>query len=165
LTDDKYEKALEKYGRDSFVAGMGAEAVKEVLKKLDLQKLSTFLRAKMKKIVKRLKIVDGYRQAGNRPEWMILDVIPVLPPDLRPLVPLDGGRFATSDLNDLYRRVINRNNRLKRLMGLNAPDIIVKNEKRMLQEAVDALFDNGRRGRVVTGQNKRSLKSLSDMIK
>ena len=174
LTDDKYEKALEKYGRDSFVAGMGAEAVKEVLKKLDLQKLSTFLRAEMKKttsevkkkkIVKRLKIVDGYRQAGNRPEWMILDVIPVLPPDLRPLVPLDGGRFATSDLNDLYRRVINRNNRLKRLMELNAPDIIIRNEKRMLQEAVDALFDNARRGRVITGQNKRPLKSLSDMIK
>ena len=174
LTDDKYEKALEKYGRDSFVAGMGAEAVKEVLKKLDLQKLSTSLRAEMKKttsevkkkkIVKRLKIVDGYRQAGNRPEWMILDVIPVLPPDLRPLVPLDGGRFATSDLNDLYRRVINRNNRLKRLMELNAPDIIIRNEKRMLQEAVDALFDNARRGRVITGQNKRPLKSLSDMIK
>ena len=174
LTDDKYEKALEKYGRDSFVAGMGAEAVKEVLKKLDLQKLSTFLRAEMKKttsevkkkkIVKRLKIVDGYRQAGNRPEWMVLDVIPVLPPDLRPLVPLDGGRFATSDLNDLYRRVINRNNRLKRLMELNAPDIIIRNEKRMLQEAVDALFDNARRGRVITGQNKRPLKSLSDMIK
>ena len=174
LTDDKYEKALEKYGRDSFVAGMGAEAVKEVLKKLDLQKLSTSLRAEMKKttsevkkkkIVKRLKIVDGYRQAGNRPEWMILDVIPVLPPDLRPLVPLDGGRFATSDLNDLYRRVINRNNRLKRLMELNAPDIIIRNEKRMLQEAVDALFDNARRGRVITGQNKRPLKSLSDMIR
>ncbi|OGQ44177.1 MAG: DNA-directed RNA polymerase subunit beta' [Deltaproteobacteria bacterium RIFCSPLOWO2_02_44_9] len=174
LTDDKYEKALEKYGRDSFVAGMGAEAVKEVLKKLDLQKLSTSLRAEMKKttsevkkkkIVKRLKIVDGYRQAGNRPEWMVLDVIPVLPPDLRPLVPLDGGRFATSDLNDLYRRVINRNNRLKRLMELNAPDIIIRNEKRMLQEAVDALFDNARRGRVITGQNKRPLKSLSDMIK
>ena len=174
LTDDKYEKALEKYGRDSFVAGMGAEAVKEVLKKLDLQKLSTSLRAEMKKttsevkkkkIVKRLKIVDGYRQAGNRPEWMVLDVIPVLPPDLRPLLPLDGGRFATSDLNDLYRRVINRNNRLKRLMELNAPDIIIRNEKRMLQEAVDALFDNARRGRVITGQNKRPLKSLSDMIK
>ena len=174
LTDDKYEKAIEKYGSDSFVAGMGADGVREVLKKLDLQKLSFSLRAEMKKtasevkkkkIVKRLKIVDGFRLAGNRPEWMILDVVPVLPPDLRPLVPLDGGRFATSDLNDLYRRVINRNNRLKRLMELNAPEIIIRNEKRMLQEAVDALFDNARRGRIVTGQNKRPLKSLSDMIK
>ncbi|OGP08311.1 MAG: DNA-directed RNA polymerase subunit beta' [Deltaproteobacteria bacterium RIFCSPLOWO2_12_FULL_43_16] len=174
LTDDKYEKAVEQYGSDSFVAGMGAEAVRDVLKKLDLQKLSSFLRAEMKKttsevkkkkIVKRLKIVDGFRLAGTRPEWMILDVVPVLPPDLRPLVPLDGGRFATSDLNDLYRRVINRNNRLKRLMELNAPDIIIRNEKRMLQESVDALFDNARRGRIVTGQNKRPLKSLSDMIK
>lgn len=174
LTDDKYEKAIEKYGHDGFTAGMGAEAVKEALKKLDLQKLSSFLRSEMKKttsevkkkkIVKRLKIVDGFKASGARPEWMILDVIPVLPPDLRPLVPLDGGRFATSDLNDLYRRVINRNNRLKRLMELNAPDIIIRNEKRMLQEAVDALFDNARRGRIITGQNKRPLKSLSDMIK
>ncbi|MEK7689050.1 MAG: DNA-directed RNA polymerase subunit beta' [Deltaproteobacteria bacterium] len=174
LTDDKYEKAVEKYGHDGFVAGMGAEVVKEALKKLDLQKLSSFLRSEMKKttsevkkkkIVKRLKIVDGFKTSGARPEWMILDVIPVLPPDLRPLVPLDGGRFATSDLNDLYRRVINRNNRLKRLMELNAPDIIIRNEKRMLQEAVDALFDNARRGRIITGQNKRPLKSLSDMIK
>ena len=174
LTDDKYEKAVEKYGTDSFVADMGADAVKEVLKRLDLQKLSSLLRSEMKKtasevkkkkIVKRLKIVDGFRVSGARPEWMILDVIPVLPPDLRPLVPLDGGRFATSDLNDLYRRVINRNNRLKRLMELNAPDIIIRNEKRMLQESVDALFDNARRGRIITGQNKRPLKSLSDMIK
>ena len=174
LTDDKYEKAVEKYGPDSFVADMGADAVKEVLKRLDLQKLSSLLRSEMKKtasevkkkkIVKRLKIVDGFRVSGARPEWMILDVIPVLPPDLRPLVPLDGGRFATSDLNDLYRRVINRNNRLKRLMELNAPDIIIRNEKRMLQESVDALFDNARRGRIITGQNKRPLKSLSDMIK
>ena len=174
LTDDKYEKAVEKYGPDSFVADMGADAVKEVLKRLDLQKLSSLLRSEMKKtasevkkkkIVKRLKIVDGFRVSGARPEWMILDVIPVLPPDLRPLVPLDGGRFATSDLNDLYRRVINRNNRLKRLIELNAPDIIIRNEKRMLQESVDALFDNARRGRIITGQNKRPLKSLSDMIK
>jgi len=174
LTDDKYEKAVEKYGPDAFIASMGADAVKEALKKLDLQKLSSFLRSEMnktssevkkKKIVKRLKIIDGFKSSGARPEWMILDVIPVLPPDLRPLVPLDGGRFATSDLNDLYRRVINRNNRLKRLMELNAPDIIIRNEKRMLQEAVDALFDNARRGRIITGQNKRPLKSLSDMIK
>ncbi|MBI5328495.1 MAG: DNA-directed RNA polymerase subunit beta' [Deltaproteobacteria bacterium] len=174
LTDDKYEKAVEQYGSDNFVVGMGAEGVREVLKKLDLQKLSSSLRAEMrktasevkkKKIVKRLKIVDGFRSSDTRPEWMILDVIPVLPPDLRPLVPLDGGRFATSDLNDLYRRVINRNNRLKRLMELSAPDIIIRNEKRMLQEAVDALFDNARRGRIITGQNKRPLKSLSDMIK
>ncbi|MBI3752972.1 MAG: DNA-directed RNA polymerase subunit beta' [Deltaproteobacteria bacterium] len=174
LTDDKYEKSVETYGHEGFDAGMGAEAVKEALKRLDLNKLSSSLRAelkktasdvKKKKIVKRLKIVDGFRSSGIKPEWMIMDVIPVLPPDLRPLVPLDGGRFATSDLNDLYRRVINRNNRLKRLMELNAPDIIIRNEKRMLQEAVDALFDNARRGRIITGQNKRPLKSLSDMIK
>ena len=125
----------------------------------------TSARQKRKKIAKRLKVVDAFRESGNRPEWMILDVIPVIPPDLRPLVPLDGGRFATSDLNDLYRRVINRNNRLKRLLDLNAPEVIIRNEKRMLQEAVDALFDNGRRGRVITGPNKRPLKSLSDMLK
>ncbi|OGP30254.1 MAG: DNA-directed RNA polymerase subunit beta' [Deltaproteobacteria bacterium GWC2_42_11] len=174
LSEDKHQKAVEKYGHNGFVAGMGAEAIHELLRRINLDELSARLRedtrktasdAKKKKIAKRLKVVDAFRLSGNRPEWMILNVIPVLPPDLRPLVPLDGGRFATSDLNDLYRRVINRNNRLKRLMELNAPDIIVKNEKRMLQEAVDALFDNGRRGRVVTGQNKRSLKSLSDMIK
>ncbi|MEE9613557.1 MAG: DNA-directed RNA polymerase subunit beta' [Thermodesulfobacteriota bacterium] len=174
LTEEKYQQAMEKYGLDSFVSGMGASAIREMLKRCDLEKLSAELRdgmsktaseAKKKKIVKKLKVVDAFLSSGNRPEWMILETIPVLPPDLRPLVPLDGGRFATSDLNDLYRRVINRNNRLKRLMELNGPEIIIRNEKRMLQEAVDALFDNGRRGRVITGQNKRPLKSLSDMIK
>ena len=174
LNEEKYQKAVEKWGPDGFVAGMGAEAIRELLKKIDLEKQSSQLRAEMKKtasdakkkrIAKRLKVIEAFLHSGNKPEWMILEVIPVLPPDLRPLVPLDGGRFATSDLNDLYRRVINRNNRLKRLMELNAPDIIIRNEKRMLQEAVDALFDNGRRGRIITGQNKRPLKSLSDMIK
>jgi len=174
LNEEKYQKAVEKWGPDGFTAGMGAEAIREMLRKIDLEKVSGTLRAEMKKttsdakkkrIAKRLKVVEAFLNSGNKPEWMILEVIPVLPPDLRPLVPLDGGRFATSDLNDLYRRVINRNNRLKRLMELNAPDIIIRNEKRMLQEAVDALFDNGRRGRIITGQNKRPLKSLSDMIK
>ncbi|MBI4745800.1 MAG: DNA-directed RNA polymerase subunit beta', partial [Deltaproteobacteria bacterium] len=173
LSEDRYRKAIEEYGAE-FSADMGAEAIKEILKRLDLTKLSAELRdemrktaseAKKKKLAKRLKIMDGIIASGNKSEWMILDVIPVLPPDLRPLVPLDGGRFATSDLNDLYRRVINRNNRLARLQELNAPEIIIKNEKRMLQEAVDALFDNGRGGRVITGPNKRPLKSLSDMIK
>ena len=153
---------------------IGAEAIRELLKGLELEKLEASLRAEMqetesdikhKKLAKRLKIVEAFRYSGNKPEWMILTVVPVIPPDLRPLVPLDGGRFATSDLNDLYRRVINRNNRLKRLMELRAPDIIIRNEKRMLQEAVDALFDNGRRGRVITGANKRPLKSLADMLK
>ena len=153
---------------------IGAEAIRELLKGLELEKLETSLRTEMqetesdikhKKLAKRLKIVEAFRYSGNKPEWMILTVVPVIPPDLRPLVPLDGGRFATSDLNDLYRRVINRNNRLKRLMELRAPDIIIRNEKRMLQEAVDALFDNGRRGRVITGANKRPLKSLADMLK
>ncbi|MBI5644274.1 MAG: DNA-directed RNA polymerase subunit beta' [Deltaproteobacteria bacterium] len=174
LNEEKYQKAIEKYGPDGFTSGMGADSVREMMRRLDLEKISATLRAEMKKttsdakkkrIAKRLKVVDAFLTSGNKPEWMILEVIPVLPPDLRPLVPLDGGRFATSDLNDLYRRVINRNNRLKRLMELNAPDIIIRNEKRMLQEAVDALFDNGRRGRIITGQNKRPLKSLSDMIK
>jgi DNA-directed RNA polymerase subunit beta' len=173
LSEERYRKAVEEYGAE-FKAEMGAEAIKEILKKLDLKKLAVDLReemrkttseAKKKKIAKRLKIIDGMLASGNKPEWMILDVIPVLPPDLRPLVPLDGGRFATSDLNDLYRRVINRNNRLARLQELNAPEIIIRNEKRMLQESVDALFDNGRGGRVITGPNKRPLKSLSDMIK
>src|SRR3989337_2990032 len=172
-SEDRYRKAVEEYGAE-FSADMGAEAIKEILKRLDLNKLSAELRdemrktaseAKKKKLAKRLKIMDGILASGNKSEWMILDVIPVLPPDLRPLVPLDGGRFATSDLNALYRRVINRNNRLARLQELNAPEIIIKNEKRMLQEAVDALFDNGRGGRVITGPNKRPLKSLSDMIK
>ncbi len=174
LSEDEYLKAQETYGADSFTALIGAEAIREMLKALDLDKMQADLRAeiagsdsdaKKKKLAKRLKIVEAFQQSGNRPEWMILTQVPVIPPDLRPLVPLDGGRFATSDLNDLYRRVINRNNRLKRLIELRAPDIIIRNEKRMLQEAVDALFDNGRRGRVITGANKRPLKSLADMLK
>ncbi len=174
LSEEKYRRAREEYGPDSFRAGIGAEAIKEILKKLDLEKESVDLREEMlkttsetkrKKLGKRLRVVEAFKDSGNRPEWMILDVIPVLPPDLRPLVPLEGGRFATSDLNDLYRRVINRNNRLKRLQELNAPEIIIRNEKRMLQEAVDVLFDNGRRGKTITGPNKRPLKSLSDMLK
>src|ERR1700749_4888651 len=174
LSEDEYLKAQDEYGQDSFTAMIGAEAIRELLKGLELEKLDAQLRVEMqetesdikhKKLAKRLKIVEAFRYSGNKPEWMILTVVPVIPPDLRPLVPLDGGRFATSDLNDLYRRVINRNNRLKRLMELRAPDIIIRNEKRMLQEAVDALFDNGRRGRVITGANKRPLKSLSDMLK
>ena len=173
LTEEKYRKALEKFGSELRV-GMGAEAIYELLREIDIDKLSQELRAEMKtstseakrkKIPKRLKVVEAFRNSDNKPEWLILSVIPVLPPDLRPLVPLDGGRFATSDLNDLYRRVINRNNRLKRLLELNAPEIIIRNEKRMLQEAVDALFDNGRRGRIITGSNRRPLKSLSDMLK
>ncbi|HEY7585784.1 MAG TPA: DNA-directed RNA polymerase subunit beta', partial [Candidatus Deferrimicrobiaceae bacterium] len=173
LTEAKYREKREQSG-DAFVAGMGAEAVKDLLSTLNLDKVSEDLRremvdtaseAKKKKISKRLKIVEAFRDSGQRPEWMVMSVIPVLPPDLRPLVPLDGGRFATSDLNDLYRRVINRNNRLKRLLDLSAPEIIIRNEKRMLQEAVDALFDNGRRGKLITGSNKRPLKSLSDMLK
>src|ERR671912_248368 len=153
---------------------MGAEAIKELLRRVNVEELSDELRLIMReetsqqkklKHSKRLKVVDAFRRSGNHPDWMILDVIPVIPPELRPLVPLDGGRFATSDLNDLYRRVINRNNRLKRLMDLKAPEIIIRNEKRMLQEAVDALFDNGRRGRVITGPNNRPLKSLSDTLK
>ena len=173
LTEAKFREKRESFG-DGFKAGMGAEAVKALLETLNLEKLSEELRremvdtaseAKKKKISKRLKIVEAFRDSGQRPEWMIMSVIPVLPPDLRPLVPLDGGRFATSDLNDLYRRVINRNNRLKRLLDLSAPEIIIRNEKRMLQEAVDALFDNGRRGKLITGSNKRPLKSLSDMLK
>src|SRR5450432_2472283 len=174
LTEERYMKAVEEFGEDAFSAGMGGEAVLQILKAIDINGLGVELRAEMKeatseakkkKLSKRLKVVDAFRESGNKPEWMMLDVIPVIPPDLRPLVPLDGGRFATSDLNDLYRRVINRNNRLKRLQELNAPDIIIRNEKRMLQEAVDALFDNGRRGKTITGPNKRPLKSLSDMLK
>ncbi len=174
LSEDEYLKAQEQFGGDSFTATIGAEAIREMLKGLDLDKMQADLRAeiagsdsdaKKKKVAKRLKIVEAFQQSGNKPEWMILTQVPVIPPDLRPLVPLDGGRFATSDLNDLYRRVINRNNRLKRLIELRAPDIIIRNEKRMLQEAVDALFDNGRRGRVITGANKRPLKSLADMLK
>jgi DNA-directed RNA polymerase subunit beta' len=174
LTEDELLDAQDEYGEDAFSAGIGAEAVKIMLMDLDLEgerkelleELAvTKSELKPKKIIKRLKVVESFIDSGNKPEWMILDVVPVIPPELRPLVPLDGGRFATSDLNDLYRRVINRNNRLKRLMELRAPDIIVRNEKRMLQEAVDALFDNGRRGRTITGANKRPLKSLSDMLK
>src|SRR6184192_2624789 len=174
LSEDKYYKAVDELGEEAFGAGMGGEAVRELLKKIDIEQLGEQLRkdmkeatsdAKRKKLAKRLKVVESFRESGNKPEWMMLDVIPVIPPDLRPLVPLDGGRFATSDLNDLYRRVINRNNRLKRLQELNAPDIIIRNEKRMLQEAVNALFDNGRRGKTITGPNKRPLKSLSDMLK
>src|SRR5687767_59489 len=174
LTEERYGKLLDEMGYDAFEAGMGAEAILEILKKLDILSLAETLRAEMreitseakrKKIAKRLKVVEAFRESGNKPEWMMLTIIPVIPPDLRPLVPLDGGRFATSDLNDLYRRVINRNNRLRRLQELNAPEIIIRNEKRMLQEAVDALFDNGRRGKTITGPNKRPLKSLSDMLK
>ena len=172
LTEKEYRDMREKY-EDDFEAGMGAEAVKKLLQDIDLEALSESLRAELKdasgqkkaRIVKRLEVVDAFRISGNKPEWMIIDVLPVIPPELRPMVQLDGGRFATSDLNDLYRRVINRNNRLKRLIQLNAPDIIVRNEKRMLQEAVDALIDNGRRGRAVTGANNRALKSLRDMLK
>jgi len=173
LTEDDYLAKVEEYG-DDFSATMGAEGVRELLRTLDTaneidtmrQELdTTSSEAKIKKLSKRLKLLEGFRSSGIKPEWMVLEVLPVLPPDLRPLVPLDGGRFATSDLNDLYRRVINRNNRLKRLLELKAPDIIVRNEKRMLQEAVDSLLDNGRRGKAMTGANKRALKSLADMIK
>ncbi len=174
MSEEEYMDAQDVYGMDAFTANIGAEAIREMLAAIDLEAEAETLRAdlavatgelKPKKIIKRLKIVESFIDSGNRPEWMILTVVPVIPPELRPLVPLDGGRFATSDLNDLYRRVINRNNRLKRLIELRAPDIIVRNEKRMLQESVDALFDNGRRGRVITGANKRPLKSLSDMLK
>jgi DNA-directed RNA polymerase subunit beta' len=174
LTEEQFRKAREEYGPAAFRAGMGAEAIKELLKRVNIDKLAVDMREKMKteqsaqkrqKYAKRLKVVGAFKKSNNKPEWMILDVIPVIPPELRPLVPLDGGRFATSDLNDLYRRVINRNNRLKKLMELKAPDVIIRNEKRMLQEAVDALFDNGRRGRVLRGANNRPLKSLSDTLK
>ncbi|MGO9983622.1 MAG: DNA-directed RNA polymerase subunit beta' [Rhodomicrobium sp.] len=174
LSEDDFLRALDEYGQDSFTALIGAEAIREMLKGMNLQKIADDLKVeiaeskselKPKRLAKRLKIIEAFMHSGNKPEWMILTEVPVIPPDLRPLVPLDGGRFATSDLNDLYRRVINRNNRLKRLMELRAPDIIIRNEKRMLQESVDALFDNGRRGRVITGANKRPLKSLADMLK
>src|SRR4249920_2392877 len=174
LSEDEYVKPQDQYGADSFTAMIGAEAIREMLKALDLERLAIDLRKeiaestselKPKKLAKRLKLIEAFLTSGNRPEWMVLTVVPVIPPDLRPLVPLDGGRFATSDLNDLYRRVINRNNRLKKLIELKAPDVIIRNEKRMLQEAVDALFDNGRRGRVLRGANNRPLKSLSDTLK
>src|ERR671935_826436 len=172
--EQQYRELDQQYRPTGFKAMMGAEAIKELLKRVNIEELSTELRERMKhetslqkrlKYAKRLKVVEAFRKSGNKPHWMILDVIPVIPPELRPLVPLDGGRFATSDLNDLYRRVINRNNRLKKLMELKAPDVIIRNEKRMLQEAVDALFDNGRRGRVLRGANNRPLKSLSDTLK
>ncbi|QXQ06626.1 DNA-directed RNA polymerase subunit beta' [Sphingosinicellaceae bacterium] len=174
LTEDELATAQDEYGEDGFQAGIGAEAIRKLLEEMDLEGEMVVLREELattkselkpKKIIKRMKVVESFIESGNKPEWMVLQVVPVIPPELRPLVPLDGGRFATSDLNDLYRRVINRNNRLKRLIELRAPDIIVRNEKRMLQEAVDALFDNGRRGRTITGANKRPLKSLSDMLK
>src|SRR5881409_3048441 len=174
LNEEQFRKAREEYGVGKFRAQMGAEAIKELLKRVNVERLAVELRDKMKgensaqkklKFAKRLNVVDSFRKSSNRPEWMILDVLPVIPPELRPMVQLDGGRFATSDLNDLYRRVINRNNRLKRLLELGAPEIIVRNEKRMLQEAVDALIDNGRRGRAITGTGNRKLKSLSDMLK
>ncbi|GGD05700.1 DNA-directed RNA polymerase subunit beta' [Aquisalinus flavus] len=174
LTEEEFLEAQEQYGDDSFTAGIGAEAIRDILSSMDLEQVAENIRIeisettselKPKKLAKRLKLIESFMTSGNKPEWMIMTVVPVIPPELRPLVPLDGGRFATSDLNDLYRRVINRNNRLKRLIELRAPDIIVRNEKRMLQESVDALFDNGRRGRVITGTNKRPLKSLSDMLK
>ena len=174
LSEERYQELFDELGDEAFVADMGAEAIRQLLDKIPIPQLAEQLReemketgseAKRKKLAKRLKVVESFRDSGNEPAWMMLEVIPVIPPDLRPLVPLDGGRFATSDLNDLYRRVINRNNRLKRLQELNAPEIIIRNEKRMLQEAVDALFDNGRRGKTITGPNKRPLKSLSDMLK
>ena len=174
LNEDQYQRAVDEYGEDSFSVGIGAEAIREMLSAIDLETnretlhdelKETTSEAKRKKLVKRLKLIEAFIESGSRPEWMILEVVPVIPPELRPLVPLDGGRFATSDLNDLYRRVINRNNRLRRLIELRAPEIIIRNEKRMLQESVDALFDNGRRGRAITGANKRPLKSLSDMLK
>ncbi|MBR6921876.1 MAG: hypothetical protein IKH51_06750 [Clostridia bacterium] len=176
LTEAEYQKALEKYsGDDDFRVGMGAEAIKELLEELDVEKICEDLKEELSnpkttgqkkvKLIKRLDVAESFRKSGNKPSWMILDVVPVIPPDLRPLLQLDGGRFATSDLNDLYRRVINRNNRLKKLIELDAPEIIIRNEKRMLQEAVDALIDNGRRGKPVTGPSNRPLKSLSEMLR
>ena len=173
LSEDDYLSKVEEFG-DDFQAVMGAEGVRELLRSIDVNHEIEVIRkdldetgseTKIKKLAKRLKVLEGFQKSGIKPEWMVLEVLPVLPPELRPLVPLDGGRFATSDLNDLYRRVINRNNRLKRLLELKAPEIIVRNEKRMLQEAVDSLLDNGRRGKAMTGANKRPLKSLADMIK
>src|SRR6056300_2104780 len=174
LSEEDYDNALDEFGDESFEVSIGAEAIKKILTDMDLNEeivkireelIKTGSEIKRKKLVKRLKLVESFIDSGSKPEWMILEVVPVIPPELRPLVPLDGGRFATSDLNDLYRRVINRNNRLKRLIELRAPDIIIRNEKRMLQESVDALFDNGRRGRVITGTGKRPLKSLAEMLK
>ena len=173
LSEKEYREAIEAHGFGNFRVGMGAESVLELLQNIDLERESKELKEQLRessgqkraKIIKRLEVVEAFRHSGNKPEWMILNVVPVIPPDIRPMVQLDGGRFATSDLNDLYRRIINRNNRLAKLLELGAPDIIVRNEKRMLQEAVDALIDNGRRGRPVTGPGNRALKSLSDMLK
>ena len=173
INERDYRDAVEKYGRHNFDARMGAEAIKVLLEQIDVKQMALDLRAELHesrgqkkvRLIKRLEVVEAFKKSGNRPEWMVLDTLPVLPPDLRPMVQLDGGRFATSDLNDLYRRVINRNNRLNKLLQLGAPNIIVRNEKRMLQEAVDALIDNGRRGRAVTGASNRALKSLSDLLK
>ena len=174
ITEDEFLKAQDEYGEDQFSAGIGASAIRECLTNINVEAERDKLREEIKSInskvilektIKRLKLLESFASSGNKPEWMVLTTLPVIPPELRPLVPLDGGRFATSDLNDLYRRVINRNNRLGRLMDLRAPDIIVRNEKRMLQESVDALFDNGRRGRVITGTGKRPLKSLAEMLK
>ena len=173
LSDKEYDDMVLRYDADSFKAGMGAEAIQTLLSEIDVDAMCESLKAELEdaagqkkiRLLKRLEVAEAFRSSGNRPEWMILDAIPVIPPDIRPMVQLDGGRFATSDLNDLYRRVINRNNRLQKLLELGAPEIIIRNEKRMLQEAVDALIDNGRRGRPVTGPNNRALKSLSDMLK
>ena len=173
LSEKEFREAEDKYGYNTFEAQMGAEAVLKLLKAIDLEgesvelakALQTATGQKKVRIIRRLEVIESFRKSGNRPEWMVISVIPVIPPDIRPMVQIDGGRFATSDLNDLYRRVINRNNRLKKLMDLRAPDIIIRNEKRMLQESVDALIDNGRRGRPVTGPGNRPLKSLSDMLK
>ena len=173
LNEREYQENIEKYGRDAFKVGMGAEAIKQLLAELDINALSESLHAELEgatgqkkiRVIKRLEVIEAFKKSGNKPEWMILDVVPVIPPDIRAMVQLDGGRFASSDLNDLYRRVINRNNRLKRLIELSAPEIIIRNEKRMLQEAVDALIDNGRRGKPVTGPSNRPLKSLSEMLR
>ncbi|MBR2650853.1 MAG: hypothetical protein IKD45_04265 [Clostridia bacterium] len=172
LTDDEYRSYRERYN-DDFKAGMGAEAIRELLAEIDVEKLAAELKAQLAessgqkkvKIIKRLEVIEAFRKSGNRPEWMILETLPVLPPDIRPMTQLDGGRFATSDINELYRRVINRNNRLKHFISMNAPDIIIRNEKRMLQEFVDALIDNGRRGKPVTGASNRPLKSLSEALR
>ncbi|MDO4179600.1 MAG: DNA-directed RNA polymerase subunit beta', partial [Phascolarctobacterium sp.] len=173
LTESEYNEARDKYGVDAFRVGMGASAIKELLEEINLPELTEELRTEMRdftgqrklRAVRRLEVCEAFLKSGNKPSWMIMDILPVIPPELRPMVQLDGGRFATSDLNDLYRRVINRNNRLKRLLEMNAPDIIIRNEKRMLQEAVDSLIDNGRRGRAVAGLGGRALKSLSEMLK
>mgnify|MGYP002707157296 FL=1 len=173
ISDAEYREAIEKYGYDSFRAGMGGEAIKELLSEIDLEKESAELKAQIAKATKgqkkikskRLEVIESFRRSGNRPEWMVMDVIPVIPPDIRPMIQLDGGRFATSDVNDLYRRIINRNNRLKKFISIGAPEVIVRNEKRMLQEAVDALIENGKKGKAVQGPKQRELKSLTASLK